>query len=197
MNCIELSLKNLKEECISWAENIVADYSPDLLIYVANAGYPIAVAMQEVFKAPIVGIEAQRGGNSLKSKVGKFFSHTPSFLRNVLIAMELKSGVHAKKTERSIKWIDDPKLFVDSAKTIMIIDDSVDSGVTLSKVVEEVSKSFPDALIKTAGLNVWDKSRQYIKTDYCLYRNTIIKAPMSKDSKEYEEYIKMLPKASE
>lgn len=194
MNCIELSLKELKDECISWAQKISNEYSPDLLVYVANAGYPIAVAMQEVFRVPIIGIEAQRGGNSIKSKVGKFFSHIPSFLRNILIAMELKSGIHAKNTERSIKWIDAPEEYLDSVESIMIIDDSVDSGITLCKVLDEVKVAFPNATIKTVGLNVWDKSRQYIETDYCLYRNTIIKAPMSKDSKEYEVYLNMLPK---
>lgn len=191
MNCTELSLENLKNECEAWAREISKEFVPDLLIYVANAGYPIGKAMQNVFDAPMIGIIAQRKGNKLKAKVGKLFKHMPSFIRNTLIKAELKSGVHGKQIERNIKWLDETSPFT-NVKKILVIDDSVDTGVTLDKVKEEVQKAFTDSDVRLAGLNVWDKSKDVVKTDFVLYENTIIKAPMSKDSKEYNAYQKML-----
>lgn len=56
----------------------------------------------------------------------------------------------------------------------------------MKAVAEEVVKNFPKADVKIASLNVWDKSNAVVTVDYALYRNTIIKAPTSKDSKEYK-----------
>lgn len=54
-----------------------------------------------------------------------------------------------------------------------------------------ISTIFRNAEIRVAGLNVWDMSKEKVFTDYALYKNTIIKAPMSKDSKEYDVFMKM------
>lgn len=191
MKCIELSLKKLNEECKQWAGDIEKIFSPELIIYIANAGYPIGKAMQEVFKVPMIGIEAKREGSEVKSKLGKIFSHIPSWVRNVLIYAELKSGVHKKKTERHIGWLDDYMPYQGVTK-ILVVDDSIDTGHTIKQVQEEIRDKFCDADIRIAGLNVWDSSKDIIGTDFELYSNTIIKAPMSKDSKEYDEYMKMI-----
>ena len=53
-----------------------------------------------------------------------------------------------------------------------------------------LNKEFGDIEIRIAGLNVWKKSDELIHTDYALYKNTIIKAPMSKDSDEYELFLR-------
>ena len=60
MNCTELSLENLKRVCIEAAKRIDSDRKIDLVIYVAKAGFPIAVYMNEVFETQILGIDAQR-----------------------------------------------------------------------------------------------------------------------------------------
>ena len=42
-----------------------------------------------------------------------------------------------------------------------------------------------------------DKSEDVIKTDFALYRNTVIKTPMSKDSKEYKDFMKIYNEETE
>ena len=54
-----------------------------------------------------------------------------------------------------------------------------------------ISSMFENAEIKIAGLNVWDKSQSIIDTDFALFKNTVIKTPMSKDSKEYKDFMKI------
>ena len=104
MKYTELSIEKLKSECNSWARELKKTYCPDLVIYVARAGYLIAKEMSEVFEVPMVGISATREGNKLKEIVGPVISFMPNFVRNFLISMELKSNTHDKNTERKIHF---------------------------------------------------------------------------------------------
>lgn len=191
MNCFELSIQNFEEECRNWAEEIKNSYEPDIVIYIAKAGYLIGKTMSEVYGVPLIGISAARKGNKLKSIIGPIFSLVPSCIRNKLIEIELKSDFHKMDSERHVEFITDINGFpVKEIKNIMIVDDSVDTGYTLKAVKEVVQMYFTEAVIRTAGFNVWDKSKEVIVTDFALFNNTIIKAPMSKDSKDYKKFIK-------
>lgn len=187
MDCIELSINDVRTQCRAWAEEINQEFQPQLLIYVAKAGYLIAEAMNEVFHADILGIDATRKGNKLKERFGKVFTHVPRFVHKWLISLEMKSNIHEKDTERRVLFHEKiNSIKKNLIKNILIVDDSVDTGYSMVSVLEEVKKNFPDTEIKTASLNVWDKSKKVFITNYGLYFNMIIKAPMSKDSKEYK-----------
>lgn len=67
----------------------------------------------------------------------------------------------------------------------------------MKQVVDAISNKMNHVQIKVAGLNVWDKSEDVIKTDFALYRNTVIKTPMSKDSKEYKDFMKIYNEETE
>ena len=189
MKYIELSRKDLESQCNSWAQEIKQSYQPDLIVYVAKAGYLIGREMKAVFNVPLVGISATREGNALKEIVGPIVSKLPNFVRNILIALELKSDTHSKNTERKIQFHEGMlNMKSENIHHILVVDDSVDTGHSMQQVVSAISKVFQDADIKIAGLNVWDKSRDIIQTDFALYTNTVIKTPMSKDSKEYKEF---------
>lgn len=192
MDCFEISMENFEEECRNWAEELKKHYQPDMVIYVAKAGYLIGKTMSEVFRVPLVGISAVRKGNRLKSIVGPFFSLVPNVIRNRLIEFELKSNVHKADSERHVEFINDLSKYKESEiKNIIIVDDSIDTGYSMRAVKETVQSHFKEASVKTAGFNVWDKSKDIIITDFSLFTNTIIKAPMSKDSKDYKKFIKL------
>lgn len=191
MKYTELSRKDIENDCFKWAMDIKKSYQPDLIIYVAKAGYLIGREMNRVFDVPLVGISASREGNGLKEIFGPIVSVMPNFIRNFLISVELKSDTHSKNTERKIHMHEGLEM-LDKEKFhhILIVDDSVDTGHSMKQVVNVISSMFVNAEIKTAGLNVWDKSMSIIDTDFALYRNTVIKTPMSKDSKEYKDFMK-------
>lgn len=192
MNYTELSLETLRKVSIEAAKRIRKEHDIDLIVYVARAGLPIALYMNEVFDVQLLGIETQRKGNRLKTILGPLVSYMPRFVRNGLITIELKSKVHTANKNRnvgfckSIEEIDTKKY-----KTILIADDSVDSGYSMKCVSHEVQKRFPQAAIVSYSLNVWDKSEGVFQIDFFSYRNTVIKAPMSKDSKEYKKFCKL------
>lgn len=190
MDCLELSIKNLENECLIWTKEINKEYKPELVIYVAKAGYLIGKVMSDVFNVPLIGINSERKGNGLKSILQPILKLIPTKVRFWLIKMELKSNIHKKDTERHTYFINSLESYnIENINKIIIVDDSVDTGNSIVAVKKVVQEYFINAEIKIASLNVWDKSEELIKTDYALYKNTIIKAPMSKDSKEYNQFI--------
>lgn len=198
MNYTELSRKDIENDCFNWAKEIQKSYQPDLIVYVAKAGYLIGREMKRVFDVPLVGISASREGNGLKEIFGPIVSVMPNFIRNFLISVELKSDTHSKNTERKIHMHEGLEM-LDKEKFhhILIVDDSVDTGHSMKQVVNVISSMFANAEIKTAGLNVWDKSKSIIDTDFALFKNTVIKTPMSKDSKEYKDFMKIYNKETD
>ena len=69
-----------------------------------------------------------------------------------------------------------------------MVDDSVDTGATLAAACRQVRQHFGACSLRTAALNVWDGSARRVKTDYCLYRNTLLMTPMSRDSAAYPAF---------
>ena len=192
MKYIELSRKDIEEQCKDWAKEIQKSYQPDLIVYVAKAGYLIGREMKDVFNVPLVGISATREGNALKEVVGPIVSRMPNCVRNILISLELKSDTHSKNTERKIHYHEGlEEMKSSNIQSILVVDDSVDTGHSMKQVVDAIHSLFGDVEIKIAGLNVWDKSRSIIDSDFALYKNTVIKSPMSKDSKEYKDFMRI------
>lgn len=192
MRFLELSIKKLENECILWAKDIKRSFKPDLIIYVAKAGYLIGKEMSREFDVPLISINAERKGNSIKTYFQPILKYIPNRLRYILVKLELKSDIHKKSSERNIYFKSNlNKIQLKKIENLLIVDDSVDTGHSINEVKKVVQEKFKNANIRIAALNVWDKSEEIIKVDYSLYRNTIIKAPMSKDSKEYEQFIEM------
>lgn len=104
MDYTELSIKDIREQCRAWASNIYGEFQPQLLIYVAKAGYLIAEAMNTVFQADILGIEATRKGNKFKEKLSSLARYFPQFIHKWFISLELKSNIHGKDENRQVRF---------------------------------------------------------------------------------------------
>ena len=78
-----------------------------------------------------------------------------------------------------------------AVRKILIIDDSVDTGASMLSVYNKVRETFPASEIYTYALNVFTESEQLIKIDFFTIRDSIIRTPMSKDSHEHCEFLKM------
>lgn len=162
-----------------------------MIIFVAKAGFLIGQEFSIAMGVPMIGIETVRDkGNDIKKIISPFIRKMPNFVRNILITTELKSNIHLKNANRSVAFIESSvKNEYLRMSNILIVDDSIDTGMSILAVKRKVEKRFANADIKIAGFNVWDKSRKIIETDFFLYKNTIIKAPMSMDSAEYDTFL--------
>lgn len=193
MKCATLSIKDIEEMSIEFSNEISKEFQPDIVVYVAKAGFLLGYYISKKMGVPLIGVETVREkGNRLKDKVAPIIRFLPNFIRNIMIYVELKSGIHKVNSNREARFIDNIDEFDVEKKTkILIVDDSIDTGASVKAVYELISNRFVNGDIKIAGMNVWDKSSEVICTDFCMYRNTIIKAPMSKDSNEYETFLEM------
>jgi len=191
-------LEELRNISIKEANTIKNDKKIDLIVYVAKAGFPIAFYMNEIFDVPMLGIAAQRKGNKLKQLLGPLVSLFPRIVRDTLITFELKSHVHKKDATRCVYFHESiNEINANEISTILVVDDSVDTGNSMRIVYDKLRETFTKALIVSYSLNVWKQSKEVFVTDYCSFENTVIRTPMSKDSKEYSIFCDMYNKNSQ
>ena len=69
-----------------------------------------------------------------------------------------------------------------NCKSILIIDDAIDSGKTMFVVNENIKRRFPKAKIKIAVIS-WTLNESIIKPDFYLYKNILVRFPWSLDFK--------------
>ena len=181
------------KSCRSWCELIKPAYAPELVIYIARGGYIIGRAMQAGFRVPLVGIGATRKGNSIKEYVFPILAVMPRKICNAMRRMEVSSGVHQRQHDRQIRFHRELANIADPAAItkILLVDDSIDTGHSMRQVREHVARHFPMAEIRIFVLNEMTSQQPAIRADYALYRDTALRTPMSKDSREYYTFKKL------
>ena len=187
MDCVDLSLKKLYRRCRSWCEQIKPSYAPELVVYIARGGYIIGRAMQAGFDVPLVGIGAARQGSSVKECLFPVLAVLPRKICNAMRRLEIHSGVHQRQSARRVQF---HRELADIAnpvaiRKILLVDDSIDTGHSMLQVREHVARQFPNAEIRIFVLNEMTERKPVIRADYALYRDTAMRTPMSKDSREY------------
>lgn len=192
MNYIELSLKNVRVESKKLFQIISKEFKPDVILFVEKGGFPIGKEISKNFKVPLFGIIAKRKKNKLKEIISPILKIIPKYIKIKLRKIEIKSGLHNsnQNKERYIK-LENRKIY--NYKTILLVDDSVDSGETVNQIVKFLEKEYKKnglrVIIKVAAINVFDAGKKMTKIDYYLYENLMISGPWSKDSKFYKEFI--------
>ncbi len=188
MEFVTLSAEKLEENSRTLAARIKNDFSPDAVVFIAKAGFPIAKVIAEECDAPMIGVCAVRKGNLFKKILSPVLRCLPEKLLFFLRRTELKSGVHAKNSERNVSFLCEGQNI--EAARVLIVDDSADTGHSFCAVRQLVADRFPQAVIRTAALNVWQSSEERITVDYSIYRDTALKTPMSADSAEHRSFLK-------
>ena len=196
MNLEKLSLERLSGENIRLANLIKQDFNPDLVIYIAKGGYIIGRDISRALNAKLIEVHAARKGNHLKKMLAPLLVYVPQDICNYLRKIELRTSIHNVNSDRCVffpeKLSDD--LSQKSSK-ILIVDDSVDTGNSVKAVKEKIFENFTNIEdVRVAALNVWSKSLDIVKTDYYIWRDTILVTPMSKDSSEYRAFLELYNK---
>lgn len=168
------------EHCKKLETIIRASFTPDLVVGIASGGVNVA---QNIFsEIPHAQILLQRPSTDSKKKVSIFINllkYLPLSLRNFLRIVEAKA-LSLNKSEK----LKDVNIDIDNLekfKRILLVDDAVDSGITLKSVLTSLSKISSDSEIQTAVITVTTPSPS-IQPTYALYNNkTLIRFPWSKD----------------
>ena len=193
MKHLEYSSEKLNQECIKWGKQIFRNFKPDLIVYIARAGYICAKPISELADVPLLGIGAVRSGDILKEILGAIFVYCPKFIRNILATIELRSSIHKKNTERNVTFHKSLEYLNRAVyKSILVVDDAVDTGYSMKKAVEMVQEAFPEASVKSACLNMTcDEKDCVMKIDFVLIHGASVKTPFSKDHREYRKIKKL------
>jgi hypoxanthine phosphoribosyltransferase len=136
-------------------------------------------------------VKRQRSGTKTKEKsrtLKYIINSIPGPVQNIMrrseiyIREKLARSRYSENPISNLSIIQSPsKHILESCKSVLIVDDAVDSGNTLSQVKEYVHCIIPLAIIKTAAItSTFEKP--VIFPDYVLHRRTIVKFPWSTDA---------------
>ena len=202
MDFVKLSPQDVVLASQQLTQKVQEDFTPDVVAFIADAGYPVAKVISDTLGTPLIGVVAKRKGNLLKETISPILLLLPDGLKNYLRRAELNANVHAKKKERGVGFLQGAE--ASAPKRLLLVDDSVDTGNSVFAIKQMLTERFPDVEIRVAALNVWEKSTELVHTDYFIYRETVLKTPMSKDSPhhkkfltEYHTYLASLKKSEE
>lgn len=182
----EVGITDVENLALQLSEKM--EEKPDLIIFVAMGAFSLGQALSRLYDVPVCEIKAARSGNALKSRLTPLLKLFPKKLKLWLRKKEQDSGYHSSNSSREIAF--HPPVLGRKIKSILLIDDAVDTGYTILECRKEIEKHYPQACVKVAALTVFDMSKQRIQVDYCLYKNVILMGPWSNDSKEHAQFVK-------
>ncbi len=195
MRVITLHPKLFASECARLGEEVLKSGPFDLMIGIRTGGAFVADAIcREVCalaEVPRRDVRLQRASTPGRSKAARgWLKRLPRPLLNILrMAESLWDGRHKPEQEDVAKAenrLDIPEecreiLTTTHPRSVLIIDDAVDSGVTLAATVAALRKLAPDARIVTAVLTI-TRPDSIITPDIALYRDrTLMRFPWSND----------------
>lgn len=190
ISVIEKSRIEVEQECKAWAREILREYKPDAVVFIANSGFLFGNKMADEMKCPLFYISANRSGNNTKNKVGIIAKYIPQRLVEVMISSPLKYYIHSHKRERNIVLSRELIVAMNAGvKNILLVDDAVDTGWTIRQAVIELGEKYPNVIIKTASYTVSEYSSKVVQIDFYRYWNKIILTATSRKSQEYIDFI--------
>ncbi len=190
MNYIELSSKDVETKTIELYNKILfSNYKFDLVIFIAKGSYTIGKKLSELGNCPLIEIKATRKGNNFKNIISPVLKLIPKKIKFYLRNKEVKSNVHNKNYDRNIIYDVEKWNKYKNCKNIILVDDSIDTGYTIKSCKEKIEKFFPNANIKIATFNYFEKSKDIVTVDYKIYEETMINGPWSNDSRYHKDFI--------
>lgn len=177
---ITLDAENFAITCDQLQTQIVASgFVPDIVVGIRTGGAYVA---DNVFPdTPHTYTLLQRLSTRRKANhYGRLLRSLPRFLADTLRIAEsfLLSLRRPKPIAADV--VDVPDL--SGRRSILIVDDAVDSGVTLDAVYRAVAAAYPEADVRTATITVTTRSPLKMPDVYLYNDYTLIRFPWSLDA---------------
>ena len=187
------TLTDLSKQLLTLIQKDESDI--DMMIGIATGGIyvsqPIYTRLQkEGWKGTYTEIKLSRPSTQKKESLGikKFLTKLPYFLSNQLRILEVtllekfKANAYDKNKEKNIHFSEQQIKEIQDAKTLLLIDDAIDTGTTMLALKNIIQEMNPNITVKTAVLTVTHKY-PYLVPDYTLYTDVLLRCPWAMDYK--------------
>lgn len=163
------------------------EMQPDVVVGILNGGGFVLDEYKKnaLGKTEFATVKLQRDltkGIKRKNLLQKCLKALPNRLLDGLRRLE-----HHRSLNRKLNKIQSDieikiNLKPEKVNTILILDDALDSGVTIKSVIQYLQKQCLNSEIKTAVIS-WTNSESIITPDYYIFKNTLVRFPWSLDYK--------------
>lgn len=181
--------------CAALMYQVLDDFRPDLMVGIRTGGLVVAEAMARAapYPVPVMPLTCRRASTGVKSRF--------KLLPTILAALPrpavdcLRWGEHhlltaRRRTQTKVQHVDSAeaaeighRLTQGSVSSrVLVVDDAVDSGVTLATVLRLLRQNSPaDVEVRSAAVTV-TLAQPLAEPDYVLYRGILCRFPWSFDA---------------
>lgn len=165
-------------------------FKPDCIVGIRNGGAYVSAEVAkcfpgtERFDVSINRPSTRHKGSLFRMFVGSLPRPVQDFMRKVESTM--CSLMHFERRPVRVAALDHDFITFLSHhpdSRILIVDDAVDSGITMARMLKSLATQFPKLSITTAAITVTTRNPA-VQPDYAIYRDqTLIRFPWSSDAK--------------
>lgn len=196
MKVVTLKQNDFEQACFRLAKEVAIEYSPDVIVGILTGGGYLGRIIHDVLNVDgtvsYVEVEAHRPGHKARGNgvVKSVFAMLPRCILDLARMAEsriLEWRNRSREPESRTVTVDVPapvrEKLAGGGCRILVVDDAIDSGVTMASVVECILKQYPGNEMKTAVITVTTAS-PVVEADYSLYRDRVlVRFPWSNDMK--------------
>lgn len=178
---VTLNSEELRDICQTVGYKVIdSGYKPDVIIGIRNGGAYVAEEIMSIFpEAELMEVELRRSGSNRKRYLRGIMRLLPMAMLDRLRILEAGMLEHRK---REIN--DEVGVPCGLSGNLLVVDDAVDSGVTLASVVGSLRKRNPGADIRSAAITI-TTANPVMRPDFAVFDNMIlIRFPWSTDWRE-------------
>ena len=194
MEVITLNKERFLTKCNELSSRI--DFQPDLVMGILEGGGQVVSNITKTLNSKnVVYIKLKR---KTRSKdfflIGYLLKMLPYKFSNKLRLYESSRENRSmdslnlnELTNQSLEF-DLENIDLKNIKTVLIVDDALDTGKTMFIVKNNLGSVLPNAEFKIAVIS-WTLENSIVKPDYYLFKNVLVRFPWSKDyrGKDFEK----------
>lgn len=159
-------------------------FAPDLVVGIATGGEIVAEMMFE--GVPHIYVKSRRRSTAAKQRIGWVWTivrHLPRCVKDAMRVAEARRLSHGKgKMQEPMILGADTQAAIAGSKKILVVDDAIDSGMTMKRVVDAIRGVEGSRDIAVAAITETMKE-PLVVADYKLYCGVLVRFPWSKDFK--------------
>jgi hypoxanthine phosphoribosyltransferase len=181
--------------CAILMQQVTENYRPDLLVGIRTGGYIVAEAMMRAASTPIplLPLTCRRAGTNAKSRLKllpAILATLPRPAVDRLRWLEHRLLSTRRRTQTKLQHVDHAEataigrhlVRASASPRVLVVDDAVDSGVTLATVLHLLRETSPPATQFRSAVVTVTLAQPLIEPDFVLYRGVLCRFPWSFDA---------------